>query len=784
MKKQLPLLLCILFLSTMQLYSSCPPGNTEIIVHIVPDNYYYEVSWTITDNQGTIIASADSSEGDTVCVPIGNCNIFTIYDSYGDGIYSPGGYYVYVDGVLTSSGNAFGATAQATINCPPGSYCTSPLPIAYGTHTASYDNTWYTFTPDTTGTYVISTCGMNTCNTKVWVYQTCPTPPYSEGVQGTFGYNDSSNCGEQAEVSTILMANTTYYIRIGDSNDSCASSIDFTFSYAGGIRGCTDIFACNYSPMATEEDSSCIYYPNPLCAGPDLEIDSASFVSSLALTSTTASTCDVAEGCVLGYGTRYVLRFTSRINNIRTLDFYIGNSSTQPGMFNLNNCHGHPHYEGYGDYRLFDMNNNMVPAGHKNGYCVIDVGCFSGTGQYGCSNMGISAGCYDQYGAGTQCQWIDITDVPTGDYRVAVVINSKHLPDAMGRYETNYVNNATQVCIHIDNTPPAAPTFSILPTCTPYVDCIGVPGGNAETDCNGVCNGPDVFGDVYQSSTLDSQDVYTYMDMFQSQIAATNCNDLNRDSTLSVYDAALINWCRRSGPLHPSGSAHNHCNFPRNVTNPTELAVLSINNVNFTQNYVDVDILHPSSNVAAYQFTMSGITISNVVSLVNPVAFPADVRFIAGTNEVICISLVDSTILRQSTSHALVRIYFSAVTDTVICISKITDIVNGNAERTITLISGTCFASPTTYIPSPAAKAVLVLIPNPANDKAFVHLSDNSGNMRDLKIMDLAGRIFNVPGHFAKDSWFELDLTSLPAGVYMVSVRGVNGISTTKLVKY
>ena len=101
---------------------------------------------------------------------------------------------------------------------------------------------------------------------------------------------------------------------------------------------------------------------------------------------------------------------------------------------------------------------------------------------------------------------------------------------------------------------------------------------------------------MFQNSVLDSQDVYTYMDIIQSGMPATNCNDLNRDGNLSVYDAALVNWCRRGNPSHPAGSAHNHCNFPRNIINPNDLVGVGIRAVDFTNNYVDVEIKSACTN--------------------------------------------------------------------------------------------------------------------------------------------------------------------------------------------
>lgn len=773
-----PVLFLILLLYSFKSQASCTAGFTEVIVQIVPDFYPYEVSWTINDLQGNLLASGDTSQSDTVCIPSTSCKMFTINDSFGDGILSPGGYSVYVDGILIASGNEFGRVAQHTFNCNPGTFCTGSLPLDTGNFTATFDNTWYNYTPGVTGTYIFSTCNLNTCNTQIWVYTNCPIFPYPEGVQGTFGYNnDNTTCGTQARISIVLNAGVDYFIRIGDYMDSCTGDIDFNFTYTGPVTGCMDISACNYNPLATIDDSSCIYFPDPACAGPDLELDSVSFVSSLYLTSHTASTCDVNEGCVTGFGNRYVIRFTSKIDNIGTQDFYIGNATTQPGMFNTTNCHGHAHYEGYGDYRLYDINGNAIPAGHKNGSCVIDL---CGWGQYTCSNMGISAGCYDEYDSGTQCQWIDITDVPTGDYRLAVIINSKHLPDAMGRYETNYINNATQVCIHIEQHASGTPTFNILPNCTPYVDCLGIPGGNTELDCNGICNGTLVYGDVFPDAVLNHKDVENYMDLIQSSASAVTCNDLSGDNNLTIYDAALVNWCQGG---NVTGTPHNHCNFPRNITNPNDLVSLTISNVDFTNNFLDVSVLANQANIKGYQFSMNGIEISSVVSLANPLDFPADVRYISSTNEIIGISLVDSSFKRGINFQQLVRIFFSAITDTTICIGTITDIINQDGVRTNTSVFGPCIPSQPTTISIITAPPGLVIVPNPVNERAYVHFPDDSFRSNNIKVYDVSGKFFEVKVSLVRPHWLEMDLKNLPQGTFILKFQNEKLYRVAKFVK-
>src|SRR5207237_675880 len=152
-------------------------------------------------------------------------------------------------------------------------------------------------------------------------------------------------------------------------------------------------------------------------------------------------------------------------------------------------------------------------------------------------------------------------------------------------------------------------------------------------------------------------------DLIQSQMPSSKCNDLSGDSVLDIQDATLINWCINGNKSHAGGSIHNHCNFPRNILNPNDTISLSISNIDFNNNYVDVEVKSQDANIKSYQFKMNGIKISSVVSLISPVTFPVDARFIASTNEVFAISLEDSSLRRQNASQPLIRIYFSAIID-------------------------------------------------------------------------------------------------------------------------
>ena len=309
--------LLLMLIGIQAFAQNCPSGFSEIVIQIIEDAYPNETTWDII-NSGVTIASG-TTNSDTVCVPNNSCVQVQIHDSYGDGIYAPGGYWIYLNGIELAHGDAFGSEAEYAVACPQGSTCSQPLAINTGSYTSQFEDTWYTYSPTISGMYVLSTCGINLCNTALWVFQSCPIVGVTDGPMGAYTFNDdAAGCGTQSSVNVMMLAGNTYIIRVGDINDGCTNPINFTFNYNGPISGCMDINSCNYNPLATFDDGTCIYYPNPACQGPDLAFDSVSFVSSLSLTTHTTSGCDISEDCVTGYGLRYVIQFTSKINNIGT----------------------------------------------------------------------------------------------------------------------------------------------------------------------------------------------------------------------------------------------------------------------------------------------------------------------------------------------------------------------------------------------------------------------------------------------------------------------------------
>lgn len=776
MKKLLFTLSWILFLIN-GIHAQCGAGQKELIIAITPDLYPQEVSWNVKQN-GIQIASGNFL-GDTLCVDESACIVFTIFDLEEDGLccdFGQGSYSLYLDGIQVASGGQYTTSEIKQINCPPGTICSSPIPISLGTHTAPIPNYFYSFTPTETGMYSISTCGLTSCDTKIWVYGSCSNYVYNTDNTGTLFYDDDNGgCDLQAAVSAYMEAGQNYIIRIGlYQTATCSTGIPFQLNYIGEVVGCMDPSACNYNPLATSDDGTCVFYPHPDCPnGPDLLILEDVVKNSLQIRNEFADNCMVIEGCMNGYGNRTVLAFDTHIKNIGDMDYYVGSPNTNPDQFTFGNCHGHPHYEGYAEYILYSTDGNSIPIGQKNGFCVMDLECNDGGSmQYGCGNMGISHQCGDIYNRDLDCQWIDITDVAPGEYTMAVKVNWDHSPDALGHYESNYNNNWAQVCIVITETN-GVKGFQILNDCDPYTDCTGEPFGNAIIDCEGVCGGSTIKGDLDDNLSVQPNDVSLYINsIVGTTINPSACTDLSADNAITVWDAALASNCA----LHPLGT--NNCDFPITVQNPDQLVTLAITNIQTGLGYFDVSMTNPDNKVVGYEFNVTGVVVADVENLVLG-SYPITPAF-NSNGKIVGLSLQDSMISKNTISTPFIRIYFNSITGDDICISSITHIVNDLHQPTSTAIEASCISVaglenrgiPAFEMkPNPTSGLVEIKIPSILNEELMLEVTDATGRILISQLLQI------------NQLEASINLSALSTSVYYVSLIGKGMKQTQKIVK-
>jgi hypothetical protein len=129
--------------------------------------------------------------------------------------------------------------------------------------------------------------------------------------------------------------------------------------------------------------------------------------------------CAIAEGCVGGPGWRRLLQFTATVQNLGAEaaaieDVGPGSPPVLNNMVSLSQCHQHMHFNHYG---RFTFGTGDQQLGGKRAFCLESTSRYFNneatplTHPYGCHFQGVAAGWGDDYIAGLDCQWVDITPV-------------------------------------------------------------------------------------------------------------------------------------------------------------------------------------------------------------------------------------------------------------------------------------------------------------------------------------------------------------------------------------
>jgi CelD/BcsL family acetyltransferase involved in cellulose biosynthesis len=185
---------------------------------------------------------------------------------------------------------------------------------------------------------------------------------------------------------------------------------------------------------------------------PDLVVDQNDLRASMLISTRTfaPSDCAVMEGCIAQPGTRRLLRFDTSTANIGTGDLVVG-SPLSSVCFQYSQCHMHYHFLGFSDYVLYESDGTTVAAvGHKQSFCLEDVEQYPAdpapqpSMPFSCTNQGLHVGWEDVYPNDIDCQWVDITGVPAGNYVLKVSINTAgYLP------ESDYTNDSATAAVTI-----------------------------------------------------------------------------------------------------------------------------------------------------------------------------------------------------------------------------------------------------------------------------------------------------------------------------------------------
>jgi hypothetical protein len=156
------------------------------------------------------------------------------------------------------------------------------------------------------------------------------------------------------------------------------------------------------------------------------------------------TSCALSEGCLTGHGNRRIVKFNTDIFNQGTTTFAPPNPPTErPDLYEWASCHGHFHIAALSEFYLIDpKTGKKLVRGLKRSYCAVDHAIIEPgpnapcTAQSTCAEQGISRGWVDVYSSELDCQFLDVTDVPSGHYIIRQCVNPERK-----FYETSMENN-------------------------------------------------------------------------------------------------------------------------------------------------------------------------------------------------------------------------------------------------------------------------------------------------------------------------------------------------------
>ncbi len=148
-----------------------------------------------------------------------------------------------------------------------------------------------------------------------------------------------------------------------------------------------------------------------------------------------ADSCALLEQCVSDSGWRRLLQFDAVVHNVGGQPLHIGPvvaADPDHDLFQYNACHDHFHFSDYGNFFLSSEEGEFSS---KQAFCVESTNRMSNneysplTHDYHCRFQGIQSGWIDEYHAGLDCQWIDISDVEPAAEDAAISLGFLSNPD-------------------------------------------------------------------------------------------------------------------------------------------------------------------------------------------------------------------------------------------------------------------------------------------------------------------------------------------------------------------
>jgi len=186
------------------------------------------------------------------------------------------------------------------------------------------------------------------------------------------------------------------------------------------------------------------------CPAPDLRLSVPSFRPQFINRFFAPDDC-LLEKCIGGRGARRLLSFPVDVANVGSGDLIL-TLPDAPGVRHVS-CDDSSFLDDFLRYELIDADDVQRASGTGDvaGACFLQLEAQS-TSPFDCQSQGLEARAYRSLSQDSECQWVDITTLPPGDYTLRISVNA-------GRQltESSFANNQIELPVTVPPSNPLAP---------------------------------------------------------------------------------------------------------------------------------------------------------------------------------------------------------------------------------------------------------------------------------------------------------------------------------------
>ncbi len=291
-----------------------------------------------------------------------------------------------------------------------------------------------------------------------------------------------------------------------------------------------------------------------------------------------------------------------------------------------------------------------------------------------------------------------------------------------------------------------------------------------------------MHGDWNQDTLRTADDTQGYLATANTDDGdASSCLDLDGNGSINVYDAALLQECT----LHQDDPQHwiqaFPCQFPTGFNNTQDLVSIMPGAVDTVAKTFDIAIANPYNEIMGYEFSVSGLNIGSIEN--RAAGFSPDLRFNAATGEIVGLGLDESAMNKHALPSNFLRIHYTALTGTEVCVEKITAVVNSKYQlSSASLATPNCVSVITSSVANPGNAAFGVYVqPNPFIEKTIIYFENEEAEPMRFDLRDVTGKTLRSFEGIRGNS-VTIERNNLPTGTYFFTISGKTGNVSGKLV--